>query len=329
MTSPYFSGPFATMCELFVTQKRATGKVYDTQAKQLRQFDNFCKDYEVSNFTITEEIAVAWYVRRLNEKDSSRRDRLHVTQKFSEFLCKQGHPSYLFPVLPKRSEYHPPYIFSKTEIQKLFDRLDELEPTNFSTGYFVYPLLFRTLYGCGLRVSEALSLRKKDIDLEQGILHIWHGKNDKERLVPISPSLQKCFYDYWDLAHSETADDIAFFYTKTRSEYARCSISRNFKNYLWDIGITYRGKDFGPRVHDLRHTFVCHNIQTWAENGIPINSKLKILSKYLGHKSTMATQWYLRLTAETYPHIREICERELSGLYHGIPNFKSEVVDYE
>ncbi|NLB80367.1 MAG: tyrosine-type recombinase/integrase [Clostridiaceae bacterium] len=329
MTSPYFTGPFAPMCEMFVAQKRATGKIYDTQAKRLRQFDNLCKDYDVQNYEITKDIAQAWYVRRLNEKDSSRRDRVQVIQHFSEFLCKQGYSSYLFPVLPKRSEHHSPYIFNKSEIKKLFDRLDTLESTNFTTGYFVYPLLFRTLYGCGLRISEALSLRKKDVDIEQGVLHIWHGKNDKERLVPISSSLKECFRDYWDKAHSETSDDTPFFYTKTHSEYARSGISQNFKNYLWDIGITYRGKDLGPRVHDLRHTFVCHNIQALAEQGIPINSKLPILSKYLGHKSTMATQWYLRLTAETYPHIREICERELSGLYHGIPNFKLEVDDYE
>lgn len=329
MSSSYFSGPFASMCELFVAQKRAVGKIYDTQAKVLRQFDNLCKDYDIRNYQITENIALVWYARRPNEKDSSRRDRVQVVQQFSGFLSKQGYPSYLFPVLPKRSEYHPPYIFSKVEIRKLFERLDALEPTNYSTGHLVYPLLFRTLYGCGLRISEALSLRKKDVDLVQGVLHILHGKNDKERLVPISPSLQQKFCDYSKVAHAQTPEDIPFFYTKARSEYARSSISLNFKNYLWDIGITYRGKDFGPRVHDLRHTFACHNIQTWAENGIPINSKLKILSKYLGHKSTMATQWYLRLTAETYPHIREICERELGDLYHGIPNFKPEVVDYE
>lgn len=329
MSAPYFNGPFAPMCEAFVAQKRAIGKVYDTQAKRLRQFDNLCKDYDIKNYEITEDVALTWYARRLNEKDSSRRDRVQVIQHFSEFLCNQGYPSYLFSVLPKRSEPHPPYIFTKAEIQKLFDRLDTLESTNFSTGHLVYPLLFRTLYGCGLRISEALSLHKEDIDLEQGVLHIWHGKNDKERLVPISSSLQERYNDYWHAAHSETSDETPFFYTKTRSEYARSGISRNFKNYLWDIGITYRGKDLGPRVHDLRHTFVCHNIQAWAENGIPISSKLPILSKYLGHKSTMATQWYLRLTAETYPHIREICEQELSGLYHGIPNFKSEVAHYE
>mgnify|MGYP002508208754 CR=1 FL=1 len=64
-----------------------------------------------------------------------------------------------------------------------------------------------------------------------------------------------------------------------------------------------KGKDFGPRIHDLRHTMVCHNIRSWVEAGIPISSRLPILSKYLGHKSIVSTQWYLRLTADLYPHL--------------------------
>ena len=51
------------------------------------------------------------------------------------------------------------------------------------------PLLFRMLYGCGLRISEALALLKSDVDLKDGVLHIRHGKNDRERIVPMSVSL--------------------------------------------------------------------------------------------------------------------------------------------
>ncbi len=84
------------------------------------------------------------------------------------------------------------------------------------------------------------------------------------------------------------------------------------------MGIPYLGVNAGPRVHDIRHTFMCHNIRKWAEEGIPIYSKLPVLSKYVGHTSVSATQWYLRLTAENYPHIREVCERKLGGMYAGV-----------
>lgn len=324
MEKPFFTGPFTPMCELFVSQKRAIGLVYNTQAKRLRQFDNFCKCYDISNFEITEEIATAYCVRLPNENDNSRRDRVYIMRTFAEFLVSQGYPSYILPETPKRVAAHMPYIFTKDEIGRLFERIDLLEPTNFTTGHLMFPLLFRVLYGCGLRISETLSLLKQDVDVDAGILHINHGKNDRERIVPMSDSLlAKCLIFLTEV-HSDTPDDMPLFYTKNRTAFSRHAIGRALRNYLWDVGIPYQGKDVGPRIHDIRHTFICHNIQHWAETGIPIHSKLPILSKYVGHATTGATQWYLRLTAEVYPHIRDICERELAGMYGNIEGFTPE-----
>jgi len=319
MGEPYFSGPFAPLCEAFVSQKRATGVVYDTQAKILRQFNNICKTHDIQDMVITKEIALEWYKQRPNEKLSSRRDRVQVLQQFSEFLCRQGYPSFLFPELPKGGENHEPYIFSKAELSRLFNRLDELEPNNYTTGYMVFPTLFRTVYSCGLRISEALALQKADVNIIDGFLHIRHGKNGKERILPVSKSMQQRLVAYMELAHRETLPDTPFFYAKAFRPYSRAAVHNQFKGFLWDVGITYRGKDFGPRIHDLRHTMVCHNIQSWVEAGVPISSRLPILSKYLGHKSIVSTQWYLRLTADLYPHIRDVCERELAGFYASLP----------
>lgn len=55
---PFFTGPFAPICESYVAQKRASGLDYNQQAKLLRLFDNFCKDYEIQSYTITKEIPV-------------------------------------------------------------------------------------------------------------------------------------------------------------------------------------------------------------------------------------------------------------------------------
>lgn len=328
MKKTYFTGPFAPMCEVFVAQKRASGLVYDQQAMLLRMFDNFCKGYEIQNFTITKELAVAWCQKRPNEKDVTRRSRVGEMQRFSVFLSKQGYSSYLLPSLPKQGEMHMPYIFTKDEMGRIFERLDALIPTNASPNrHLTYPLLFRVLYGCGLRISEALSLTKGDVDAENGVLHIRHGKNDRERIVPMSESLTVRCRQYLSTVHQSTSDELPLFYTKSHTSYTKSGISREFKGFLWDIGIPYRGTNLGPRVHDIRHTFVCHNIQRWAEEGTPIYSRLPVLSKYLGHTSIIATQWYLRLTAEVYPHIRQICESELGGMYADILHFEMQEVD--
>jgi integrase len=324
MTNPFFIGPFAPMCELFVRQKRAVGFEYNGRERRLRQFDNFCKDYSIQNYEITEELVTAYCVRRPNENDNSRRDRVYIMRTFAEFLASQGYPSYVLPDTPKSGAAHTPYIFTTDELHRLFERIDSLEPTNFTTGYLMFPLLFRILYGCGLRVSEALSLSKKDVNADIGILHINHGKNDRERIVPMSDSLLDMCRRFLAEVHLDTPEDMPLFYTKNRTAYSRHAIGRQLRNFLWDIGIPYQGKEIGPRIHDIRHTFICHNIQRWAEAGIPIHSKLPILSKYVGHATTNATQWYLRLTAEVYPHIRETCENELGGMYDNIPGFIEE-----
>lgn len=314
--NPYFTGPFAPKCEEFVVQKRASGLCYGQQAMLLRMFDNFCKSYQILNYSITKEVAIAWCQKRPNEKDPTRYSRIGEMQRFAQYLCKQGYPSYLLPGLPKRGENHLPYIFTKDELCAIFGRLDSLIPTNTSPNrHLVMPLLFRMLYGCGLRISEALSLLISDVDMDKGVLHIRHGKDDHERLIPMSDSLIVECIKYIAGAHQGTSNSTPFFYTKARDFYSKSAIEKFFRSILWDVGIPYRGKEFGPRVHNLRHTFSCHNIQKWAEMGLPIYSNLLILSRYLGHTSISATQWYLHLTAQVFPHIRSICEMALGGMY--------------
>jgi integrase len=323
-TAPYFTGPFAPMCELFVKQRRIAGALYESRAKVLRRFDNFCKDYDVRDYELTEELILAYSVRRPNEADNTRRERLSTVRSFAEFLAGQGYASYVSIEIPKRTSQHVPYIFTKEELKRLFERVDAIEPVNTTNAHLMLPTLFRTLYCCGLRISEATSLLKGDFDAENGVFRVRHGKNDRERLVPVSASLLEELRRFLASAHTQTADDAPLFYTKEQTKYAGATIASRFKSLLWDIGVPYRGKLEGPRLHDLRHTFICHNIQRWSEQGIPIHTKLSALSKYVGHETVSSTQWYIRLTAEVYPHIREICERELAGLYAAILTFEEE-----
>ena len=330
MEKNYFSGPFAPMCELFVAQKRATGIKYDQQAIVLRMFDNFCKAFEITNYEITEEIAIAWAEKRPNEKEITRHNRIAEMHRFSLFLCAQGYVSYLVPTLPKTGEKHYPYIFSKEEICRIIASADHLEPTNISPDrHLVYPCLIRVLYGCGTRISETLNLLNKDVDLENGIFHIQHSKNDGERLVPMSAPLRKYCLDYSNKVHRGTDGSKPFFSTRDGGFYSRSTVGKEFRSLLWDAGIPYRGKDEGPRLHDLRHTFVCHRLKEWAEAGISLHTKLSVLSKYLGHSSIRATEWYLHLTAEIYPHIRSLCQEGMNDSYLSILREFKEAELYE
>lgn len=97
--------------------------------------------------------------------------------------------------------------------------------------------------------------------------------------------------------------DAFFFCSRLNQPYSRSGVGKSFRGLLWDAGIPYLGKERGPSIHDLRHTFVCHRLNQWASNEVDLTAMLPILSKYLGHTSISATSWYLRLTTEAYPGI--------------------------
>ena len=164
-------------------------------------------------------------------------------------------------------------------------------------------VLLRLLYGCGLRVSEAVGLLCRDADLEKGILTIREAKNGRDRLIPVSESLLKRMRTYRnDTAYWLRENDF-FFPAPDRTILSPNTVYHRFRKILWDAGIPYNGKGNGPRLHDIRHTFAVHTLQKWVEQGEDLTSMLPVLSVFMGHKSMRATSQYLRLTAELYPNV--------------------------
>ena len=85
-----------------------------------------------------------------------------------------------------------PYMFSEEEIKTIFHVCDHYQISDCSPNrHLILPLLFRILYGCWLRISEALNLTFKDVDLERGTLFIRNAKFGKERIVPMARSLSE------------------------------------------------------------------------------------------------------------------------------------------
>jgi integrase len=154
-------------------------------------------------------------------------------------------------------------------------------------------------------VSEALNLRLCDVDLSNGILTIRGGKNNKSRLVAMSETVKDaCDYLMRKIHFGANSGDYFF---KNRDGTKRCqeTVYGQFREILWASGIAYRGKGFGPRLHDLRHCFCCHTLKQMSNGGIDMYCALPVLSAYIGHSSITATERYLRLTQEFYPDVSE------------------------
>jgi integrase len=324
--TPEFSGPFAPMCEMYVRQKRALGFKYEGGIWILRSFDNFAKDFDIQNFSLTKELAQAWSEKRSHESNSYHASRIYEMRHFAEFLVRQGCDSFAPRFkLRNRTSTHTPYIFTTEEMGRIFKQLDRMKPTPCSpVKHFSHPLLYRVLYGCGLRISEALNLLVGDVDVKKAIIRIRQGKNEKERLVPMSESLTRRCADYMETVHAKHNSSHQFFYSRDGKPYCISTFEKDFKGLLWDADIPYCGKSLGPRLHDIRHTFVCHRLNQWTRDGTDLMVMLPVLSKYLGHETVVGTQWYLKLTAEAFPDITEKMN-ELSG--YVFPEVGSDYLD--
>jgi integrase len=168
------------------------------------------------------------------------------------------------------------------------------------------------LYCCGLRVNEALSLTIEDIDFENDVLIIKDAKFDKSRYVPMSEEISMILKKYI----ANNVHEPFLFPSTDYGKYHEKTVYGVFREVIFAIGIPHGGRGKGPRVHDFRHTFAVHCLQKWISSGHPLNNALPRLSTYLGHNDIVATEKYLRMTAEVYPEIA----KKLSAEYgHLIP----------
>jgi integrase len=299
------TGIFAGLADDFLAFKRAQGYKYYSEAKVLRRFCRFAEKYPLEKPMLTKELITDWTSPREGEAKKSRMHRIVCINQFGKYLKQVDCEVYAVPPQSRwDSNSFTPYIFTHEEISKLFESSDNIRPIPQSRRiHKEMPVLIRLLYGCGLRVSEAVSLRCRDVNLEDGILTLREAKNGRDRLIPLSQSLTERFREYRNNVIPWALDDDFFFMAPDRTILSPNTVYGRFRRILWDGGIPYNGKGNGPRLHDLRHTFAVHTLQKWVENGEDLTAMLPILSVFMGHKSFGATSRYLRLTAEVYPDV--------------------------
>lgn len=145
--------------------------------------------------------------------------------------------------------------------------------------------IIETLYSCGLRVSELINLRFSDLYFEEGFIRVI-GKGNKERLVPVSPQVQKEIelYNNHIRRHQEITrghENIVFL-NRRGSQLTRVMIFTIIKELAKSIDLK---KTISP--HTFRHSFATHLIEGGAN--------LRAIQDMLGHESITTTEIYTHL----------------------------------
>lgn len=308
----------APVIECFIDEKRACGYKFVTERIALCTLDGFLVEQNLATLELPRALVECWIAKRPHESPNTLRCRIGLTRRFGEFMARQGYPAYVPAArcAPKASSPFVPRIFTYDEIQQLLTSADRLQSDWRSPRrHLVMPTLFRVLYGCGLRLTEATQLRVGDVDLDTGVLTIRQGKFHKDRLVPLAHSLSHRLIQYAKLTDHRDAAAV-FFPAPDGGSYHPRAIYHTFRRLLWDCRIPHGGRGKGPRVHDIRHSFACHRLERWYREGADLNAKLPVLATYLGHRSIAATQRYLQLTAALFPDLSERLEQRFG---HVIP----------
>lgn len=163
-------------------------------------------------------------------------------------------PAYVLPAgaLPRPARYVP-HIYTDQEPAALFAQTDRCcYCSQVPLRHLVMPVLFRTIYACGLRASEARLLRVDDVDIDAGVLQIRDAKGGKDRQAPVCAPLRVRLTDYHAHVVGRSGGDW-FFPGRAGRPLTLGNIDKNFRRFLWQARISHGGRGHGPRVHDLRH----------------------------------------------------------------------------
>jgi len=308
--------PFTTIIDSFVAFKRAAGHKYNSESVVLRRLGLFFEEQGVQNVILDKNTIDVWCRQKPHESRSTYSSRVSLIRQLGFYLADRGYQVIIPETVRKaKNNLFVPYIFSHNEMNRIFHVIDNLPIDKNSNSNIVYPVLFRVLYGCGLRIGEALALKIHDVDVVNGILSIKHAKYDKKRLVPMSESLTRVCQKYFDNCLIGIPQDEFFFMKKHGGGRSKKIINTRFRRTLWECGIPYLGKGKGPRLHDIRHTFCCHSIKQMSDNNIDLYCALPVLSVYIGHSTIKATERYIRLTRGIYPEIEKQMELFSGSIY--------------
>lgn len=304
-TKQSFSSILGEQIERFLAHHRALGKAFETEEWALRLLDRFIDDQP--NVDAIELITPAMLNQfLLSRPRSSHRSYNHLLsvlrRLFTWLTVQQVLIKSPVQARPRRQTQHRlPYLFKQSEVKRLLDLAGRLSdgPQAYRRGV-TYRMIFALMYGLGLRVSEAASLCRQDIDLDAQYLHIRQTKFSKSRLVPYGPQMNNAIKQYLEACPTTlTPDEPVFSLSRdTRKPIRSGSISRTFRLLSQQLNLQIPPGVSTPRLHCLRHSFAVSTLTRWYRSGIDPTQKLPYLSAFMGHVNPNSTVVYLTITTE-------------------------------
>lgn len=297
----------------YLRLRRALGFKLEREGTVLPQFVAYVEAAGAA--TVTTELAIAWAQLPTGVHPITWTHRLGAVRGFARYLktldaATEIPPAGVFGPQPPRPA---PYLYSQDDLDRLLAAAGELTPQLHAA---TYQTLFGLLAVSGMRIGEALRLRRDEVELDRGVLTVTGPKSGHPRLLPLHPSATEALASYASGRDrlGPTRQAATFFVSPTTGAPLRQEAVRKvFIDVTTALGL--RNATIKPRIHDLRHSFAVRCLLEWHRAGIDVAARMATLSAYLGHVNPAGTYWYLSAA----PELMELAAKRLDAGTGGRP----------
>ena len=272
-------------------EKRLSANTVEAYMRDLRDFAHYVlRQWDVGPRKVEPEMIeryVAWLYEQGREKSSQARALCGIRSFFNYLLLndKLEKSPVEFIGSPKFGRQLPD-VLSTAEIDRIIAAVDTTTPKGLRDA-----AMLETLYSCGLRVSELISLRMSDLFFGEGYIRVI-GKGDKQRLVPVSTMARDRIQLYLECRRPLRASEEIVFLNNRGRKLTRVMVFTVVKQATDRAGID---KCISP--HTFRHSFATHLLEGGAS--------IRQVQEMLGHESILTTEIYTHLDNE---HLRQTVE---------------------
>jgi integrase len=315
---PRYGSHLGPLMREHVDRMRTLGFRYSHEDRFLR-FDRFLQQrpgaaQETLSTLIREYVALA-------SSAAGKLERLKLGRVLAKSLARNGSVT----AAPARDRMlvqeavrkrRRPYIYTPEEVQRLLDAARRYpSPKAPLRPQTLYTMLVLG-YCAGLRMGEIVGLELRDINLDDATIEVRDTKFFKSRRLPLSSSALIALREYLEARRKAgaPADPDAPLFCHEKGGYSYVAAEHLLRLVMQRAGLKPKTGRVGPRVHDLRHTFVVHRMTAWYREGVNPQSRLPHLAAYLGHRNIHSTLIYLTITQELLQRANERFRRAQAGV---------------
>lgn len=289
--------------ETYLAVRRAADFKLNAVERYLRSFAHYAT--AKGDTHVVTQTAIVWAEQGASEPQ--RHNRLSVVIRFARFSHAED-PRHEIPparVFCRQRRQRTPYLFSDRDLQAPLAQAARLGPPD-SLRPHTYRTLLALLVVTGLRISEALALRFKDVTPDG--LVIRETKFRKSRLVPLHETATSALQGYLAKRCDLALDDDHLFVSRRRRPLSYFTVVDTFHQLLEAAGISAAPDRPRPRLMDLRHTFASRALESCPDSRDNIGRHMLALTTDMGHARVKSTYWYLSSTPQLMGDIAQACE---------------------